>query len=110
MRTIPNKNIRSAKVWGYVLGVAFSTVCPAMGKTDSFFKEPVIFLHSGPNETTTVQSIDRFGPLGIAIELRLPAFRMGVKSVEEGSPEAAPFTMNAKPINSPAPGRVPGSC
>jgi hypothetical protein len=86
MRTIPNKNIRSAKVWGYALGVAFSTVCPAMGKTDSFFKEPVIFLHSGPNEKTTVQSIDRFGPMGISIELRLPAYRMGVKNVEEGSP------------------------
>ncbi len=34
-------------------------------------------------------SIDRFGPVGMGIQLHLPAFRMRIKSIEEGSPAAA---------------------
>jgi len=39
--------------------------------------------------TTFVQSIERFGPVGIGIELHPPAFVMKVKNVEEGSPAEA---------------------
>ena len=33
--------------------------------------------------------IDRFGPVGLGIELHQPAFVMKIKNVEEGSPAAA---------------------
>jgi len=45
--------------------------------------------HPYPDEKANLQSIDRFGPVGIGIELLQPAFTMRVKNVEEGSPAAA---------------------
>lgn len=45
--------------------------------------------HPFPDEKAPLQSIDRFGPVGIGIELLQPAFTMRVKNVEEGSPAAA---------------------
>jgi len=45
--------------------------------------------HPFPEEKKLIQSIDRFGPVGIGIELLQPAFRMRIKNVEEGSPAAA---------------------
>jgi hypothetical protein len=52
---------------------------------DSFYKEPPLF-STAPSETASLQTIDRFGPVGIGIELHQPAFVMKVKNVEEGSP------------------------
>ena len=37
----------------------------------------------------SLQSIDRFGPVGMGIELLQPAFTMRIKNIEEGSPAAA---------------------
>lgn len=54
---------------------------------DSFYKEAPLF-STAPAETSTLQAIDRFGPVGIGIELHQPAFVMKVKNVEEGSPAA----------------------
>ncbi|HEX5790196.1 MAG TPA: DUF6288 domain-containing protein [Luteolibacter sp.] len=45
--------------------------------------------HPYPEEKTAVQSIDRFGPVGIGIFLIQPAFKMQVKNVEPGSPADA---------------------
>lgn len=55
---------------------------------DSFYKEPALF-STRPSETVSMNTIDRFGPVGIGIELHQPAFVMKVKNVEEGSPAAA---------------------
>jgi hypothetical protein len=55
---------------------------------DAFYKEPPLF-STAPSATKSVSSIDRFGPVGIGIELHQPAFVMKVKNVEEGSPAAA---------------------
>jgi len=55
---------------------------------DGFYTRPGLF-STRPSETKSVQSIDRFGPVGIGIELHQPAFVMKVKNVEEGSPAAA---------------------
>lgn len=55
---------------------------------DSYYKEHPLF-HPFPREDKKIQSIDRFGPVGIGIELRQPAFRMRIKNVEKGSPAAA---------------------
>jgi len=45
--------------------------------------------HPFPDENAAVQSIDRFGPVGIGIHLVQPAFGMKVKNVEPGSPAEA---------------------
>jgi hypothetical protein len=53
----------------------------------TFYKAPPLFQYRA-DENKTGQAIDRFGPVGIGIELHKPAFVMKVKNVEEGSPAA----------------------
>ncbi len=56
---------------------------------DSYYKDYPMF-HWYPDEKgTKPQSVYRFGPVGIGIDLTIPAFGMKVKNVEEGSPAAA---------------------
>jgi hypothetical protein len=55
---------------------------------EAFYREPGLF-STRPDETKSLTTIDRFGPVGIGIELHQPAFVMKVKNVEEGSPAAA---------------------
>lgn len=56
--------------------------------TSKYYKVHPQF-HPFPDENTAVQSIDRFGPVGIGIFLIQPAFKMQVKNVEPGSPAEA---------------------
>ena len=56
---------------------------------DSFYKEPPLFNFTHADEALPKQSIDRFGPVGMSIDLRLPPFQMVVGKIEEGSPAAA---------------------
>lgn len=56
---------------------------------DRFYKEPNALFSTRPSETKSLQTIARFGPVGIGIELRQPAFTMQIKNVEDGSPAAA---------------------
>ena len=46
-----------------------------LGAGESFYKRPALF-STRPGETKSLQSIDRFGPVGIGIELIQPAFTM----------------------------------
>lgn len=55
------------------------------GSEASFYKRGPLFAFR-PKETRRGQTVGRFGPVGIAIELTLPAFGMKVKGVEKGSP------------------------
>ncbi len=64
---------------------------------DSFYKEPPLF-STAPSETVSLQTIDRFGPVGIGIELVQPAFVMRVKNVEPGSPAATTGKLNKSQI------------
>jgi hypothetical protein len=57
-------------------------------KTTSFYRGPSLF-STRPSETASVSSIDRFGPVGMGIELHQPAFVMKIQNIEEGSPAAA---------------------
>lgn len=57
---------------------------PAKG----FYKEPSLF-SKAPGETASSQSIDRFGLVGIGLELVQPAFAMKVKDVGKDSPAEA---------------------
>jgi hypothetical protein len=65
------------------------TATTAAEKKASFYKEPVLFNFTNAQENSHKQFIDRFGPVGMSIELRLPPFQMYVGKVEEGSPAEA---------------------
>ena len=60
----------------------------ATAEKSSFYKKEPLF-SMAPEPGKSKQSVDRFGPVGIGIELHQPAFVMKVKNVEEGSPAAA---------------------
>ena len=62
---------------------------PATGK-ETFYTRPAMFSTRPSSLTTFVQSVERFGPVGIGIELHPPAFVMKVKNVEAGSPGLRP--------------------
>ena len=53
---------------------------------DSFYSRPPLFAFRP--KINRQGSVDRFGPVGIGIELHPPAFVMKIKNVEEGSPAA----------------------
>ena len=59
----------------------------ASAAEDSYYKSPTLF-STAPNPEKSLQSIDRFGPVGMGIELIQPAFTMRIKNIEEGSPAA----------------------
>lgn len=55
---------------------------------DSFYSREALF-SKRPSAEKSLITIDRFGPVGISLELIQPAFTMRVKDIEEGSPAAA---------------------
>jgi hypothetical protein len=56
--------------------------------TKGFYKAPGLF-STRPGESKSMQTIARFGPVGMGIELHQPAFVMKIKNIEEGSPAEA---------------------
>ena len=54
----------------------------------SYYKEAPLF-STAPGTEQSVNTIERFGPVGMAIELHQPAFTMVVGKIEDGSPAAA---------------------
>ncbi|MFK7849432.1 MAG: DUF6288 domain-containing protein, partial [Akkermansiaceae bacterium] len=55
---------------------------------DSYYKKAPQF-HMWPDPGAARYSIKRFGPVGIGLELRQPAFTMHIVNIEEGSPAEA---------------------
>ena len=72
-----------------LVAITTTTTSTAAEKKASFYKEPVLFNFTNAQEKSHKQFIDRFGPVGMSIELRLPPFQMYVGKVEEGSPAEA---------------------
>jgi hypothetical protein len=60
----------------------------AAGKAKSFYKAPGMF-STRPSEKKSLQTIARFGPVGMGIDLVQPAFVMKIHNIEEGSPAEA---------------------
>ena len=83
-------------------------ICPVSrgaeesGKTvpaaETFYNGPALFDTRPSSQSELVQSVDRFGPVGIGIELHPPAFVMKVKNVEKGSPAEATGKLKAGQI------------
>ena len=71
--------------------------CGAAGATEqSLYKSPPLF-STAPSEKASLQAIDRFGPIGLGIELHQPAFVMKIKNIEPGSPAAASGMLKKRP-------------
>ncbi len=64
------------------------TLTAAEVKAQSFYKGPGLF-STRPSETKSLQTIKRFGPVGMGIDLLQPAFVMRISSIEKGSPAEA---------------------
>ncbi|MDG2124911.1 MAG: DUF6288 domain-containing protein, partial [Verrucomicrobiales bacterium] len=78
-----------------LLALACVLAAPA---ADSFYKQPHGLFSTRPDESKSLQSVDRFGPVGIGIDLLPPAFTMRVKNVEKDSPAAATGAIEAGQI------------
>lgn len=57
-------------------------------KKGSFYKRENLF-STRPSETKSMTPVDRFGPVGMGIELHQPAFVMKIRNIEEDSPADA---------------------
>lgn len=53
----------------------------------SFYSSPAVYA-TRPRETMTLQTVSRFGPVGMAIDLCQPAFVMKINRIEQGGPAA----------------------
>jgi hypothetical protein len=79
--------------------VSILLVCAGAGaaekaktRTKSFYKAPGLF-STRPSETKSLQTIARFGPVGMGIDLVQPAFVMKIHNIEKGSPAEAAGTL-----------------
>ena len=72
------------------LMLALGLICTlSVVGADSFYKEPYGIFSTRPDAKKSLQTIKRFGPVGLGIDLIQPAFTMRIANVEEGSPAAA---------------------
>jgi hypothetical protein len=55
----------------------------------AYYKNPEALFSKRPDPTAPIAHVERFGPVGLAIDLMQPAFTMRIKAVEEGSPAEA---------------------
>lgn len=62
--------------------------CTVFAQEGSYYQDSGLF-STRPSETKSLQTIKRFGPVGLGIDLIQPAFVMRISNVEEGSPAAA---------------------
>ena len=60
----------------------------AHGQDASFYKDEPLF-STAPDPKKSMETITRFGPVGMSIELHQPAFTMQVGTIEPGSPAEA---------------------
>ena len=60
----------------------------AQGQNATFYKEAPLF-STAPDPNKSMETIARFGPVGLSLELHQPNFTMQVGTIEPGSPAAA---------------------
>ena len=79
-----------AAIQGMLLGLAVCSPATAADykKVDDYYTGTPQF-HSWPDPGGARYNIKRFGPVGIDLELRQPAFTMHIVNIEEGSPAEA---------------------
>ena len=83
------KILKTMSQWLGVCGlVAVVWAAAVSAKTNGYYKKEPQF-HMWPDPDGARYKIKRFGPVGIGLELRQPAFTMHIVNIEEGSPAAA---------------------
>lgn len=82
------RHLTSTLIRCFLLGVLTFSYVTSSALGEGFYKESKGLFSTRPSETKSLQTIARFGPVGIGIELLQPAFTMRIKNVEEGSPAA----------------------
>jgi predicted metalloprotease with PDZ domain len=82
------RHLTSTLIRCFLLGVLTFSYVTSSALGAGFYKESKGLFSTRPSETKSLQTIARFGPVGIGIELLQPAFTMRIKNVEEGSPAA----------------------
>ncbi|MFK7910831.1 MAG: DUF6288 domain-containing protein, partial [Akkermansiaceae bacterium] len=70
-----------------VASIALACFTSAAAEPSSYYKNEKLF-STRPSEKKSVNTIGRFGPVGMGIDLIQPAFTMRIKNIEEGSPAA----------------------
>ncbi len=76
-------------IWMVVLTVASLDIQAQPRQMDGEYYKDFPLFHMYPQESGREQwSVCRFGPVGIGVDLTLPAFGMRIRNVEEGSPAA----------------------
>ena len=82
------------------LAIAASLICSSVGLAEesSYYENPRPLFSTRPSDTKSLQTIKRFGPVGMGIDLIQPAFVMRIANIEEGSPAAATGKLKAGQI------------
>lgn len=90
------KILKAMSQWGALGGLvavvgisAWSARGNDFNKVEGDYYKEVPQFHTWPDPKGARYQIKRFGPTGIGLELRQPAFTMHVVNIEEGSPAAA---------------------
>ncbi len=60
-----------------------------IANSQSFYKAPTGVFSTRPDEKKSLQNIQRFGPVGMGVDLLQPAFTMRIANIEPGSPAEA---------------------
>ena len=69
-----------------------------IAQAQKFYKKEHGLFSTRPNESSSLQTIKRFGPVGIGIDLIQPAFTMRVSHIEKGSPAESVVGLEAGQI------------
>ena len=66
--------------------------------SQDFYKHPNGLFSTRPSESSSLQTMKRFGPVGMGIDLIQPAFTMRISHIEDGSPAATTGKLKAGQI------------
>ena len=70
----------------------------SLAGADKYYKQPHGIFSTRPDAGKSLQTIKRFGPVGMGIDLLQPAFTMRISHIEEASPAAATGKLKAGQI------------
>ena len=79
----------------YSVSAAILLLFSDLAGAQSFYEKPHGLFSTRPGEKKSLQTIKRFGPVGMGIDLLQPAFVMRISNIEEGSPAASTGKLKA---------------
>ncbi len=79
----------------YSVATAILLLLSGLVGAQTFYENPHGLFSTRPGEKKSLQTIKRFGPVGMGIDLLQPAFVMRISNIEEGSPAASTGKLKA---------------